>query len=372
MKPPVVYVACPLGDRTGGPEALTLLVHSFRQRGVEAYLIPMRNFRGRSPHPEYDHFDYALAEGISDPDRAHLVLTEVSPIESRRELEKLPDERIWMLWLSVNFSPLPRARYYDASKGGCNFFPSGRKDQVLPPLWPYDDRAITSGRWRTLRESARRKGGWSVGAWPAIAVEDVSIHYAEKVVRRSINYGTQSYYGKGFVRSQLNSDAFLLTDYPRRLDVNRRERERNLILYNGTKGGWKVGELQERLPDVRFQPIQGMTYREVCQALADASLYVEIGHLPGRDRLPREAALQGTPTVMLARGAGFCWEDFPIGERYRIPYTTTWADNMVPVIREVLADPSRASQEQEPFQAWVRAEPERYDAAVDEWVERLA
>lgn len=370
MGSPSFYVACPLGDRTGGPEALALLVHSIRARGFEAFLIPMRNFRGRSPHPEYAVYDAPVAERMPSGDDAHLVLTEVSPIESFRELQATPDERIWMLWLSVNNSPIPSARYYSATGSCCSPLPPGSTSTWPSDLWPHDTVPLT-GPLATAREAARRHGGWSPMAARRIGIEAASIAYAEHVVRRRINFGTQSFYGRGFVREQLGADAFILTDYPRRPRVRPEPREPNLVLYNGAKGRWKVPDLQCRLPDVDFAPIQGMSYDEVCSALSRAALYVEIGHLPGRDRLPREAANMGTPTVLLARGAGYCWDDFPLGERYRIPYTEDWADHMAPVIREALDDPGSIAEEQQAFRAWVGGEEQRYHMALDAWIERV-
>jgi len=369
---PRVYVVSSLGNRTAGPEALTLLVQSFRERGIQAFLIPTYNSRGRANHPEYDSFDFEIADTIPRDDSSHLVVTEVSPIESFRELQRTPDHRTWMLWLSVNFSPIPRARYYTPAEGGCDFFPPGSTQQ-LPELWPYDDHPISSGLLRTLREARKRTKAQHRNSVRATAIETISIRYAESVVKRNINFGTQSYYGQGFIKTQLGREAFKITDYPRPMPaVEHLAKQRNVVAFNGAKGKWKLQELQPLLPDVEFRAIEGMNYGEVCQALAQASLYVELGHLPGRDRLPREAALAGTPTVMLARGAGFCWKDFPIGEKYRIPYTVNWAQVMAPVIREALADPSEITATQTPFREWVEGEKARYAAAMDTWVERLS
>ena len=373
MSDPRFHVACPLGDRTAGPEALALLVESIRKRGYEAFLIPMRNFRGRVPHPEYDVYDYRLAKSMPHSDRDHLILTEVSPIESFGELRRTPDENIWMLWLSVNNSPIPEARYFKADESCCSFLPPGGDPANLPSqLWPYDDSAITSGGARRIREAIRRKGSFTAQRARAIAIEAVSITYAERVVRRNINFGTQSYYGATFLKTHLGRESFMLTDYPRSASVASEPRDRNLVLYNGAKGRWKIPELIDRMPDVKFRPLQGMTYQEVCQTLSQAALYVELGHLPGRDRLPREAANYGTPTVMLGRGAGYCWSDFPIGERYRIPYTVDWADRMAPVIREVLNDPAAIEEAQAPFREWVAGEKARYEVALDAWMNQIA
>ena len=155
MSTPRVYVASPLGQRTAGPEAMTLLVQSFRERGIQAFLIPTYNSRGRANHPEYDSYDFDVADTVPRDDSSHLVVTEVSPIENFRELQRTPDHRTWMLWLSVNFSPVPRARYYTASQGGCKFFPQESSGH-LPELWPYDDQAIETGAFRSIREARKR------------------------------------------------------------------------------------------------------------------------------------------------------------------------------------------------------------------------
>ncbi len=318
-------------------------------------------------------YDYRLADAMPRSDDAHLILTEVSPIESFTELRQTPDENVWMLWLSVNNSPIPEARYFKADESCCSFLPPGGDAGLLPTeLWPYDDGPIDRGFARTWREATRRRGGFSVQALKGIAIESASITYARSVVRRNINFGTQSCYGASFIRTRLGRDSFILTDYPRLPSVKPEPRDRNLVLYNGAKGQWKIPDLRERLPDVDFQPIQNMSFDQVCQLLSRAALYVELGHLPGRDRLPREAANYGTPTVMLGRGAGYCWDDFPLGERYRIPYTVDWADRMAPVIREVLDDPSEINAAQEPFRAWVEGERDRYDLALDAWMQRIA
>jgi len=43
MSSPVFYVATALGERNADPEAFTQLVDAIRRRGIEEYLIPMRN-----------------------------------------------------------------------------------------------------------------------------------------------------------------------------------------------------------------------------------------------------------------------------------------------------------------------------------------
>ena len=369
MPAPVFYVACPIGDRTAGPEALALMVDSIRKRGIEAYLLPMRNFRGKSMHPEYAGFDAPIAGSMPRGENNHLVLTEVSPIENYSELQRTPNQNIWMFWLSVNNSPIPRARLFTAGQGDCSFMPAGVDQSfVESDLWPYDDKPLGQSVNRIYAEAARRKGGHGVHSVKSVAIEALSIAYAERVVKRNINFATQSYYGQSFIKNQLGRNSFLLTDYPNTPQIRDLPKQKNLIVYNGAKGTWKIGDIKTLVPKAEFVPIEGMSFIQVCELLSQATLYLELGHMPGRDRLPREAAMYGTPTVMLARGAGYCWVDFPIGTTYRIPYTVNWAQNMAPVVQGVLNDSTQIVLDQASFREWVAGEPQRYETSMDAWM----
>jgi len=373
---PCFYVASPLGDRTAGPEALTQLVDAIRRRGIGAYLVPMYNFRGRRNDPEYDIYDFQVADRIPRGQDSYFVMTEVSPIESFRELRTVPRERTWIAWLSINFSPDPRARYFRPSEACCPTFPPDVYDahaagQPLPyePV-PADfdmPREAPPGPFRTLRESAARVGGFR--RLKATVVEDISIHYARRVYDSCPNFITQSFYGQGFLRQTFGRDSHRITDPIRRIEVPPQARDPRLVVYNGAKGRWAVPHLRERMPDVEFRPLENMSYAEVCETLARASLYVELGYLPGRDRLPREAAHLGTPVAFLARGSAYCWADAPVPARHRVPYREDWPDLMTPVIRGILDDPREALESQSPYREWVAGEPERYEAAVDRWLE---
>ncbi len=107
----------------------------------------------------------------------------------------------------------------------------------------------------------------------------------------------------------------------------------------------------------------------MCEALAEATVYVELGVPPGRDRLPREAAHFGTPVVLLCRGAAYCWDDFPLESNFRIADEPDWAAHMAPILREVVANPQQALDEQQPFREWVAGDRERYEAEVDHWLD---
>lgn len=363
------YVATALGERTAGPEALTQLVDAIRRRGIEAYLVPMRTYRGRVNDPEYDIYDFEVRETVPRTDDAHLVIPEASPIESRRELAAVPRERTWMGWFSVNNSPDPRARYYRPSEACCSTYPPGFVPSQDPVPADLGLGSAATGSFATWREASRRAGGAAVGQLPAIGVEAISMSFARRLIDSDIRFFAQAYYSQGFVREVLGRPATIITDPIRIVDVPERPRERNVVLYNKAKSWSLVPEVMALLPEVEFRPIEGMSFQQVAEALSTASVYLELGHLPGRDRMPREAAHFGTPVVCLARGAGYCWQDVPLPVEYRVAYREGWPGDAAAAISRVLDDPQQAAADQEPYRAWVAGERDRYEAAVDAWLD---
>lgn len=362
------YVATALGERTAGPEALTQLVDALRRRGIEAYLVPMRSYRGRVNDPEYDIYDFEVRETVPRADDVHLVIPEVSPIESRRELSRVPAERTWMGWFSVNNSPDPRARYYRPSERCCSTYPPGFVPEEAPVVADLGLGSAAAGPFASWREASRRAGGSALDRLPAIAIEGASMRFARRLIDSDIRFFAQAYYSQGFVREVLGRSATIITDPIRIVDVPARPRERNVVLFNKAKSWSLVPEVMRLLPEVEFRAVEGMSFPQVAEALSTASVYLELGHLPGRDRMPREAAHFGTPVVCLARGAGYCWQDVPLPVGYRVSYRQGWPAKAAEAIARVLDDPLQAATDQEPYRAWVAGERERYEASVDDWL----
>lgn len=348
------------------------------RRGYRSVLVPMRGFRGRKPDPEYDIYAYETAEEIIDPDRAILVTGEVSPIESAREIRQVPTNRTWLWWLSVHNGPDPRSRYFRGSPGCCTFEPreGGQPRDSLPPLQhpsrPVRKTAYANATTAGLVQEAYRRtvAVYSPSKSPrTFAVESVSLLYNRRYIESPIGFLAQSVYAQGFCRTILGRDALPMTDYLRRPQIAAQPLNPNLVLYNGAKGYSKIRDLVPLMPDVDFRPIEGMSYLQVCEALASAAAYVELGVPPGRDRLPREAAHFGTPSVLLCRGSAYCWDDFPLPSEYRIPHVDDWPQLLAPVLREVLADRPRALRNQAFFREWISGDRARYEAEVDAWLE---
>lgn len=344
-----VYVSSVLGSRTGGPEAIHQLVHGLRAHGVESYLVPMRGSRGKNPHPDYDIYDFEVVPGIPKNGDHRLVITEVSPLESWREIREIPSEKTWLWWLSVNNAPDQRARYFSAQEKQAN----------VQSIW---------------RESIRR--GQLAGSFRhkvrTSATEFISLKFSQSLLRRNINFLAQSDYAVDFCQTQFDKPATLVSDYLRALPaINPGPLRRNMVTYNGSRGYSLVGELERAMPDIEFIPISGMDYAQVCEVLTESAAYIELGHLPGRDRLPREAGRLGTPVVLLQRGAGVYREDFPLPDYYRVEFTADWASVFAPVLAGVIEDRSHAVSEQSAYREWILGDRVRFDQEIQHWIPQL-
>ena len=377
---PTFYLSVPQGDRTGGPECLHQLADAIIRRGYRARLVPMHNFRGRAPDPEYDIYRYESADRIDDPDDAILVMGEVSPIESWRELRRIPRDRTWLWWLSVHNGPDPRSRYFRGSEDCCTFSPRADgvpRESLGAPEPPHAPVRITP--WADASTSGLFKEAWmrshadyrSHPGLRSFAVDSASLLFNRRLIESNVGFLAQSVYAQGFCRSVLGREALPMTDYLRRPDLPAVRRKPRTVAYNAIKGYTKIGELESLLPDVEFIPILGMSYQQVCEILATSQIYVELGLPPGRDRLPREAAHFGAAVALLCRGTAYCWDDFPLPERYRIADQAGWAQQLAHTLRFMLDNPELVHQEQEPFRVWVSGDRERFESEVDAWLDRV-
>lgn len=83
--------------------------------------------------------------------------------------------------------------------------------------------------------------------------------------------------------------------------------------HNPSKGREVAERFATVCPDIELRPIEGMGRDEVAAFLNRATVFVDFGHQPGKDRPPREAAMSGC--VVFIRDAGAA----RFREEYRLP-----------------------------------------------------
>lgn len=243
-----IYVLCPAGAVTGGPECLHQLVHTARRLGFDAHMVydpPSRDIPA-----DYAQYDIAVADEVIDAPDHVVVMPEIYPAA----INRYPAARKIYWWLS-----------------------------------------------------------WSNG----------EKHYA-KIQQADVLHACQSRFAfdmhlrRGTSRDRLAmlSDITRVAIHPSGTSGQRED----LVVYNPCKGMEFTTALMATHPDLRFEAIRGMSPLLVEDLLRRAKVYIDFGHHPGKDRIPREAAAAGCCVVTSNdRGASSYFEDIPIPRRYKIP-----------------------------------------------------
>ena len=116
------------------------------------------------------------------------------------------------------------------------------------------------------------------------------------------------------------------------------------ILYPA-RGAWFAQFLRKWSPDLDWQEIKGFTPDQVRDLFLTSKLYVDFGSHPGKDRMPREAALLGCCIITSRRGAAGNPFDVPIPDRYKFRGARWQVPMIVRTIRRLLAEYDRRAGE---------------------------
>lgn len=92
----------------------------------------------------------------------------------------------------------------------------------------------------------------------------------------------------------------------------------DIIAYNPEKGRYFTSRIINALADFTFVPIQNMRRNQVIDLLKKSKVYIDFGNHPGKDRIPREAALLDCCVITGQRGAANNSVDVAIPLEYKV------------------------------------------------------
>lgn len=93
--------------------------------------------------------------------------------------------------------------------------------------------------------------------------------------------------------------------------------KRNIVTYNPVKGIEITNKIKTENPNIEFVPIVNMTEEQIIDLLKISKIYIDFGHHPGRDRIPREAAVLGNCVITNNQGSAGFYNDIPINKTYK-------------------------------------------------------
>lgn len=165
----------------------------------------------------------------------------------------------------------------------------------------------------------------------------------------------------------------LLTDYISSAHVDQSEVEgrRDGVAYNPRKGLPYLEMLKPYLAGVHLRPIENMTPEQVANLLRSAKVYLEVGDHPGRDRLPREAALAGAVVVSSRIGGSWYTEDMPLTDEFKFSKKRDDPKGVAEKVCAAVAGYEAAKLKQAEYRQWVRGQQDEFGRQVEAMLAKL-
>lgn len=286
-----MQVVCPPGVTTGGPEALHQLVHAARQQGLDARVVYLPRKKGipAEPAQPYKIYDVQIDAELDDAAGTLIVVPEDQTWRLRSI--KRADKAIWWLSIDHHFSSIKqeqRKRF----KHWLGLNRPFNLDKPDPAVW----------------------------------------HLAQS------EYARLFLVGKGLQRVQMLTD-YLRDDFvaavTQSTSVGQRLRR---VAFNPKKGWEQTQKIMALAGDaIEFVRLENMRPDQVRDTLLTAMVYMDFGHHPGRDRIPREAGICGCGVITGRRGSAANQVDVPIDAMYKIDESAPdFAQQAVRVLLDIL------------------------------------
>ena len=283
-----IYVGCLASKHTGGLTLAHQLCRELRNLGYEAYMYYYYGLIQKRTYPVNEHyvkFDLPFVYMIDD-EKDNVVIAPETNVEILRHL-KYAQKVIW--WMSVD-----------------NYF-------------------LTQ---HTLKGKIINVFGLR----------------RYRINQPGIYHLAQSYYAMDFLRGKVaDSHLMYLSDY---LDdefmasVHDRPilQKTDKVLYNPSKGYEFTKKIMDSSPDLEWFPLKSLSPTQMREVMETSKVYIDFGNHPGKDRIPREAAISGCCVITGKRGAARFYQDVPIPEEYKFDDNTESIPAIVRQIKSCITD----------------------------------
>ena len=107
-----------------------------------------------------------------------------------------------------------------------------------------------------------------------------------------------------------------------------------------------------------------MTREQVVEALKQTLVYIDFGHHPGKDRVPREAIASNAVIFVNDQGAASHYLDYPLDDFYKFSAPDVYSGSLLQKVKQVIANVEPHLNHQIYFQQKVFLEKEEFDLQV--------
>lgn len=328
-----IYVLCPKGVKTGGPELLHQLVFTINTLidGPKAYLTYTSGTLEATPVDVYREYigDSAIEQSqIEDNDNNIIIFpeTDLNLMHKFRNVKKY----IW--WLSVdNFLTISKFSTfsgYRKEKGMLRAI----KHALTGDL--YDVNAAIKSAEKHLCQSV-----YAIDYVKSLGISDDKIEYLA------------DYINDLYVKNS--------SEYAKRNKISR-------VLYNPKKGKEFTQKLIDMAPEsIKWVPLINLSNEQVADYLSSSKLYIDFGNHPGMDRFPREAATCGCCVITDKRGSAKFKEDVNIPDQYKFEDKEENIPAILKQIEYCLANYDVATKDFENYRSIIKGQKSRFAEDVE-------
>lgn len=265
-----IYVFSPTIQATGGTELLQQLVFKLRQQGKDAYMYYTTEYNGSRVQKIFEPRYNNPYENYVDDRKDNLIIVSEASMYYLLNYKHI-QKAVW--WLSVDF-------YGGSFRLPCD-------------LWHKLFYKLTDIIYRQFDKQ-----------WIHFTQSEYAYRYCieERHINKNNVYHLSDYLSKDFIN---HAD-----------DISRIDRI-NQVLYNPKKGVEFTQQLMSKNPFIKWIPIINMTSTQIVELMKQSKVYIDFGNHPGKDRIPREAAICGCCIITGVRGAAANAIDIPIPSKYK-------------------------------------------------------
>jgi len=260
---------------------------------------------------------------------------------------------------SYSGSPTPSA-YRDYRSFTAARIPLTSRSLVIFPEpvigWAMPHRPFTQAIWWLSVDNALIKS-------PALSYES---HRQQFFQTPHLIHFYQSDYARDFLTKGGAKKIYPLADYTaERFHQSSKSVTRDQsITYFPRKGGALASVFFDSHPELNRVPVENMTPDAVHETLRKSQIYIDFGHHPGKDRVPREAALSGNIVFLHERGAAAFHMDHPLDRFFLFISTDVSNGSLYERVKQALADPDKAFSAQRIYHARIATERDEFSFQV--------
>tara|TARA_B110000908_G_C10256747_1_gene456088 strand:+ start:478 stop:1443 length:966 start_codon:yes stop_codon:yes gene_type:complete len=283
-----IVIGSPSYRFTGGPTLAHQLCAELSNQGFEAsmYYYNVKD-KKKVMHPDYAYFNNNYNTVLQDDENTIFIAPETHP-DMLRSIKK-GIKVIW--WMSVD-----------------NYF----------------DKYLTSRRNRILNIGGLLKFN--------IDRKD-TFHFAQS------QYAIEFLENRGIDKKKI----FYVSDYLNDIFIENSskhmsEKKNDVILYSPKRGLEFTKLIIKKMPEVEWIPLQNLTQQEMISLMQSSKLYVDFGNHPGKDRIPREAVINGCCIITGSQGSAKNEIDINISREFKFEEIDSEIDEIVNKIQNILAN----------------------------------